>query len=346
MQEDRKTQQEGMASSTEKPKLEIEISRYKGILDMIADTRKLAKLILVMAVVLILVFAGVTAIVLIVKKFYPYNTVNTNKYGATVIESEKKDVIYWLFNSADLWANSGIEVKAGDVISVQTSGSFHTAIHHLADDAKGNVELRDPWMKPDGGEAGSEKDKARAEYRIAPNLPPNIILMQVVPAEDENRKGNVNEWYKELLMRKDSRDSIVAEGYIAGGGIADIYIIGKERKNIRIQSDGILHFAVNDVALTPGVIKHIWDMRVTDSLELGDAIVNKNEYKKIREEIRTKVGFEYEKRINPHKPTVNKDTSKEEISELAYYYYKKFVDAWFVDNVGSFLIAIEREKRR
>ena len=72
MQEERNTTpQEEAAPSTDKPKLQIEISRYKGILDMIADTRKLAKLILVMVVVLVLVFLGVTSVVLIVKKFYP-----------------------------------------------------------------------------------------------------------------------------------------------------------------------------------------------------------------------------------------------------------------------------------
>ena len=337
MQEDRKTQQEEMTSSTEKPKLVIEISRYKGILDMIADTRKLAKLLLVMTVVLIVVFAGITGIVLILKQFYPYNTINTNKYGATVIESEKNDVIYWLFNSADLWANSGIEVKAGDVISVQTSGSFHTAIHHLAQDADKNDTLRDQWMKPDGGEAGSPKDRARAEYRIAPNIDPNVILMQVVPAEYENRCGNVRKWYDELL-KKEPKDTVVAERYIAGDDYADIYIIGKERRNIRIQSDGILHFAVNDIALTPGVIDKIWNEGKMSSLQLGNTIVKEN-----TKENKIKDIYSEEKwRPNETNPPCDGNC----VSELAYYHYTTFIDAWYVDNVGSFLVAIERKKRK
>lgn len=301
MQEERNTtQQEEAAPLTEKPKLQIEISRYKGILDMIADTRKLAKLILVMVVVLVLVFIGVTAVVLIVKKFYPYNTINTNKYGATIIENENKDVIYWLFNSADLWANSGIEVEAGDVISVQTSGSFHTAIHHLVEDAEKNVSLRDQWMNPDGGFHSSRNmDTLRSQYRIAPNTDPNVILMQVIPAGYENRYGNARKWNQRLLEMDTEKQ--FPEIYIAGEDPADIYIIGTERRNIRIQTDGILHFAVNDIALTSGVIK--------------------------------KMEGEKRKLVSDN-------------DELERYKDNKFIDAWFVDNVGSFLVAIEREKRR
>lgn len=302
MQEERNTtQQEEAAPSTEKPKLQIEISRYKGILDMIADTRKLAKLILVMVVVVVLVFVGVTSVVLIVKKFYPYNTVNTNKYGATVIENENKDVIYWLFNSADLWANSGIEVKAGDVISVQTSGSFHTAIHHLVDEAKNNVTLSEPWMLPSGGVLDSPKNSARSEFRIAATDAPNVILMQVIPAGYENRYGNVKKWNR-MLQEMDT-NNYWTEMYIAGEN-ADIYVIGTERRNIRIQTDGILHFAVNDIALTPGVIEKM-ERKMERKDDLG-----------------LKTG------------------------ELKSYKDNKFIDAWFVDNVGSFLVAIEREKRR
>lgn len=33
------------------------------------------------------------------------------------------------------------------------------------------------------------------------------------------------------------------------------------------------------------------------------------------------------------------------VNELVYYKQKKFVDAWFVDNIGSFLIIIERKRR-
>lgn len=35
---------------------------------------------------------------------------------------------------------------------------------------------------------------------------------------------------------------------------------------------------------------------------------------------------------------------KRTLTELDYYGKNKFIDAWFVDNVGSFLIVIEREK--
>ena len=36
---------------------------------------------------------------------------------------------------------------------------------------------------------------------------------------------------------------------------------------------------------------------------------------------------------------------KDKYTELDYYLIRNFVDAWFVDNVGSYLIVIEREKQ-
>lgn len=36
---------------------------------------------------------------------------------------------------------------------------------------------------------------------------------------------------------------------------------------------------------------------------------------------------------------------EQNLTELDYYRMTKFVDAWFVDNVGSILIAIERKKK-
>ena len=39
------------------------------------------------------------------------------------------------------------------------------------------------------------------------------------------------------------------------------------------------------------------------------------------------------------------DIISRNLTELDYYFINNFVDAWFVDNVGSILIAIERKKK-
>ena len=58
-------------SSNEKPKIEIEINKYKRLVDVLNNPKMLAKAIVVLAVVIVLVFVGVSAIALIIKRFYP-----------------------------------------------------------------------------------------------------------------------------------------------------------------------------------------------------------------------------------------------------------------------------------
>lgn len=293
-------------SSEEGKKMEIEITRYKAIVRAFNEPKKLAKLIIVIALIITLVFLGVTLIALVVKSYYPYKTVNSNEYGATVIENEDNEIIYWLFNSADLWANSGIKVKAGDVISVRTSGAFHTAIHHLVQDADSNRVLRDRWLDPMGGDHGGAKDKKRSKYRISQTAEFNTILMQVMPDTIMSLKDDSGRYKK------------VYDRYLDGSG-ADIYAIGSGKEKITIRNEGILYFAVNDIALTDKVIE---TMLAYDSFP-GDA---------------NRLGLkEYPNFKDPDTTSGN--------TELHYYKKEHFVDAWYVDNVGSFLVVIERKKQ-
>lgn len=282
--------------------MEIEITRYKAIVRAFNEPKKLAKLIIVIALIITLVFLGVTLIALVVKSYYPYKTVNSNEYGATVIENEDNEVIYWLFNSADLWANSGIEVKEGDVISVRTSGAFHTAIHHLVQDADTNRNLRDRWLDPMGGSHGGPKDSIRGKFRISLAAEFNTILMQVIPSTVNLGKDDNGKYIDTTVFP-----------YLDGGRFdktrePDIYTIGTGKDKIRIRSTGVLHFAVNDIVLTPSVIDTMKNSGQLSKLQLG----------------------------------VVKGTAE---SEIDYYEKNKFVDAWYADNVGSFLVVIERKKQ-
>ena len=300
--------------------MEIEINRYKHFVEAFNNPKMLAKAIVVLSIIIILVFLGISLIALVVKIYYPYNTVETNQYGATIIQSENNDVIYWLYNSADLWANSGIEVKAGDILSIKTSGAFHSSVHHLVRDANAN-KLSDAWLRPSGGyQSQNEKDKARSEFRIAPQYPFNAILMQVFPPifKDLGNNWNTLDTNSWLIKDKNFWD------YIDGGNLnrdrytaANIYKIGEGQDNIEIQEDGILFFACNEIALTS---------RIIDSMNRKDLKDIKTDGKSIMD-----LG-----------PSPEPDSDR---TELDYYKRKHFIDAWFADNVGSFLIVIERKKR-
>lgn len=369
--------------------MEVEITRYKGIVNAFNNPKALAKLIIVVSLIIFLVFAGITIIALVVKSYYPYRAVNSNKYGATVIQNEDEEIIYWLFNSADLWANSGVHVKKGDVISVRASGAFHSSIHHLVEEAGSNKMLR-KWVNPIGGPNSSgPRDESRASYRVSQACPFNTLLMQVIPEEVElrDRDGvwNLNaEPYLDGKPKevKNKNGTLDRESSI----VPDIYAIGAERDKITIRNDGVLHFTVNDIVLTKNILFQMKqevkmkDGEDTGSLELGrfflpdetDASAFNAEIKSLIEGLE-KLGYkgqendfliqdsravipkqQYEKWNKDYKRLY--DTVQEydsgsrsyitnNFTELDYYLIRNFVDAWYVDNVGSFLIVIERKKQ-
>lgn len=350
--------------SEEKPKIEIEINKYKRLVDVLNNPKMLAKSIVVLAVIIVLVFIGVSSIALTIKRFYPYKAVETNKYGATVIKNEDTELTYWLFNTADLWANSGIKVKKGQRITVRTSGAFHSAIHHLVNDAAKNYQ-RDKWLNATGGmQSKTKQDSARARFRIAPEYEFNTVIMQVIPS-DLLESGH--DWFKSI-------DDTLLWDYIDGGigkfSRANIYKIGDGYENIEIQEDGYLCFACNDIALTKRKITQMMelvDYRKVDT-NIGITITMPRVDMEIVSIKDDTISYKYKGQICKNRyvgmsndsVTIKKDTfykykdygvlnigsSPEcaDSTELDYYMKKRFIDAWFVDNVGSFLIVVERKK--
>lgn len=391
----------------ENKKMEIEITRFKGIVNAFNTPTALAKLIIVISLIIVLVFLGISIIALVVKSYYPYKTVNSNEYGATIIENEDNEVIYWLFNTADLWASSGIHVKKGDVISVRASGAFNSSIHHLVEDAHINKKSRN-WLNPIGGPNSSgPREEHRASFRISQSHPFNTLLMQVIP-EDVELKDNDGNWTTDFSCYLDGRPKEIKNNTNtidhAKSIYPDIYAIGSERDKITIRSDGVLYFTVNDIALTKNVIMKMKERvqiggpergyKDTGKLELGyfpipnvsdtsrykrdsnDLIRGLNNLKdgksgeynfcdnegKNREYNSPKYGHKnayddlfgnitgLQKKIDTatKKFVLSSDDSvffKKGYTELDYYLIRNFVDAWFVDNAGSYLIVIERKKQ-
>lgn len=377
-----------LSNDAKDKKMEIEITRYKKVVEAFNHPRALAKLIVVVSIIIVLVFLGISIIALVVKRYYPYQVVNSNEYGATIINNEDNEVIYWLFNTADLWANSGIHVKKGDVISVRASGAFHSSIHHLAAAANENRKGRN-WLTPIGGpnSESNPREKHRAKYRISSVQEFNTLLMQVIP-ENVELKDKDGKWIEKYDGYLDGQEREIKNNNNTidhtKSVYPDIYAIGEERDMVTIRNDGVLHFAVNDIALTKKTILEMKKYvlldenkgRDTGVLKLGpfpipyddDSILTKINKKNLLEGLgdlgflgnnndTMAIGLEYKicdewnAQYRDLYDTLMYNTGndpsffKKNYSELDYYLIRNFVDAWFVDNVGSYLIVIERKKQ-
>lgn len=333
----------------EKPKVSIEIIRHRQFFEMLRNPLTMWKVLLSLFLILVVFFFGIASVIVLVKSFYPYNSIKTNLNGATIMKDEDKEIIYWLFNPAQLWADSGIEVEVGDQVSIRSSGAHHTAIHHLVDDAQKNNMLRDKWTGTEGEDRTDPVNVNRSRYRMAPNVPQMKLLMNIVAPGD----------------------SVLDENYRTG-----IVEIGRERTNLYIGKKGRLVFAVNDIALTDDVIDKMYDEYV-EGLEnnpLGGRKLNaknrgdiENLYKSLnttKESPESILGKIADINASVYWPdslthdsvlTDARDYSfglgfypgREKdfplVNELLYYRQLGFKDAWFVDNVGSILIVIERK---
>ena len=213
----KKTKKIKETKTIQKPqKITIELYKYKTLIDALGDRHKVRRVVITIFVLGILLFAGISAITVAIKRLYPYSDITTNGLGATTIKSEKNEVSYWLFNTATFWANSGIHVDEGDIITIRASGKSHTAIHHLIDDARTNKKGKySNWVGSEGeiDERANERDQIRRKYRIFPDLPAEALLMQV--AKNDEHVDTPQD-----------------------GDPQNFYFIGKERQHIYINNNG------------------------------------------------------------------------------------------------------------
>lgn len=346
----------------------IEIVRHKRLFEILENPRAMWKVIASLFVIVGVFFIGLALVVLVVKSFYPYNVIKTNPYGATIIKNEDKEVIYWLFNTAELWANSGIEVKKNDRITIRASGAANTAIHHLVDGASDDFQPGFSWVGTEGLERNTGHRAFRGKFRLVPDAPFGKLLMQIIPVSKQKNSGK---WIKE---------STYIDGTDEKGVQNHIFTIGKERIELVVPCDGVLHFAVNDVVMSD---KNIKDMYLASMKSLQDSLTDIYQKNKLTKFIIKPIKSNPEKLNKAYLKNVFKDVftngscelnhtrkplydlKKENfglgfyyngknpdstgyplVNELIYYKENKYRDPWYMDNVGSFLIVIERKTNK
>lgn len=248
---------EKVIASDQEQTLKIEISKYTSLINAMSGRKWLRMTISICAIGVFLFFC-IFMVAFAIKKMYPYSDITTNGLGATTLKSEKGEVSYWLFNTASLWANTGISVKEGDIITIRSSGKYHTAIHHLFNDVDKNKKLENQWIGSEGYKQDEDKDSKdyyRGQFRIFPGMPNGALIMQV--AKDEP-----------IDTPLDSNSSGTADP-------DNFYYIGKERQHIYINNPGTLFFAINDIVLNSRNIDEM--MRFKNKLELGTTKKDNNE---------------------------------------------------------------------
>ena len=187
----------------------------------------------------------------------------------------------------------------------------------------------------------SFRDQYRAKYRICPDENQDALLMII-----RDNSSMYNE-------RPEPNDII--------------YVIGKEKEDIHITQDGYLFFAVNDIVLDQMTIVNMI-LDITNSfikvkqIASIDTIINNlkerpcplslshNDYSEFlsqfgisRQDLREQFLQKWNDENNEfHFQSVQ---GHKDMIELYGYFINDYKNAWFDDNVGSFLIIVETTKK-
>ncbi|MEG1622127.1 MAG: hypothetical protein RR330_02010 [Alistipes sp.] len=340
------------ANQKEDAKIKIEISSYRSLLEILGKTKNVIKIVIALLILVFTIFIGLAFVTISIKRIYPYNDIKTNAFGATTMQNEDVELTYWLFSTAEMWANSGVSVEAGDILTIRASGRSHTAIHHLVAEVSANKKLVEEWSATDGRNRGN--DGYRMSYRLFRDKPQDALLMQVIPENvDFSDVGEASICRKFMTYNFIDEESTLDKAWLDTHR-ENFYCIGKERVDMKINHSGILHFCVNDIVLTH---------RVIDSMQAEN---NRLICNKIADSIPA-LAADLRRALKQHSLTADQEklwgqynllffklgaypdkagTRKSNKNELTYYKETNYWNAWLDDNVGSFLIVIERRKNK
>lgn len=160
----------------------------------------------------------------------------------------------YLFNTADLWANSGIQVNEKDRIRINISGAYNSSVEGSVIAARENTEQRYHWLSYDNvpntqdttkeGKIARDLCIARGDNRFDFGSP-----MYAIFPESGNLQSNPMKLSLKLTPQLDSLRQLDTNQKIASLWRNSISLWEKEksRKFRRAGKTGTLYFAVNDM---------------------------------------------------------------------------------------------------
>jgi len=199
--------------------------------------KKLFNLLLLFTTLIICFVFIISSFIFFINDVLLYkNKPKINSYGAIIPEKScNRQSVLFLFNSADRWANTGIQLQKEDEIKISFSGGFYSDIAGLKNAAKDNYKPTYEWIsfsKPD--------TTNKSKYSLVPEASFGSILYQIA--------GEIG-----------CNDNDATE-----------LKFDKSNSFIPITKNGVLYLSVNDIYLSNPIIeKMIADTTARKLLSFG-----------------------------------------------------------------------------
>lgn len=188
-------------------------------------------LLLLCALVISIIFIFGSFIFFIHDVILFQNKMAINECGAFVpTRSCDREYVLFMFNSSDVWANTGIQLQEGDRIRISVSGAFNSSIANLEHDTYFNCKSQYNWYGNSLlNKRGSEKEEIGNCMYNGKKARFGSILFQIQPDAEFCRYDTIGNKIHQLDV--------------------------EDREMMDIKENGILYFAVNDIYLTDSVIQ-------------------------------------------------------------------------------------------
>lgn len=183
-----------------------------------------------MIIVYIVLIVSMLAFLINNVLLFPPNSDINSRGAITMNQPCGREHTVYLFNTAICWANTGVELLEGDIVEITTSGSFYGRITDLDDKNRNNARLNFNWNNT-AYPAKTEKFDSLCIYKEA------------------------DAQFGSLLCHIHSESA--GNAYDSDSCKAIIQLSSGQKNSFTAHQPGYLYVTVNDIYLTPEVLKKI-----------------------------------------------------------------------------------------
>jgi hypothetical protein len=198
------------------------------------------------------------------------------------------------------WIGTGIQVKKGDTVTIEASGSVHTALRRLIKIAETNripnPEQYQSWVSPNGQDNFNDCDSLQSSKRLVPNSPYGALVAGI--------------WNDNNQVLDETKEKI-----------------GAKRDNLTIKADGELVLAVNDILL---------DKDSKDVYALKPDQCSKYYVSRLKES----EGERYNNLSEAERQTIYQNMYEERKKAWDEISGNEKWTIWYDDNIGAFSVSI------
>jgi hypothetical protein len=297
----------------------VRFSSWIKVLEYLLGTRQGRTFTLSLLGLLILGIGGATSLAIYLIR--PDKVEVTTGVGALSIKTSKTQSAVLLVSAAGAssdrhWIDTDIEVKAGDKIKVTASGQVYTSSKWLTFEGLSPEFRESAWTGPAGLPRSQDYNfqAKRNQYKVLPD------------------KNGAYYGYGMLLAIVKDRDrgQYPTEEIIPIGQKIEN---AKEGAEFQAQKDGTLSFTVNDIWLTPNMKNVYIEPKENTKYYLRDA--------RLRAYMR---GEHYENWPMSTQKKMIEEAYAERVKKWDKIDSSKQWNAWYADNIGSFLVSVSVNK--